>query len=189
MNNLPAFVIVDGPRGAGKTTTASLIVDLLNVSGIRAKYFKKLERDPRDEYTNMVNHIAKFRATGEVVVCDRFVATEFVMSVAHNRADEPILTRECREIDRRLDELDVVHLILLPPLTVIAQRLAERGENGRSWDMEVELISPLWRKAHGLLKTSALFTNHDAKSQADILNYVRRRFGLPVASERMVSAS
>lgn len=166
------YVILDGPRGSGKSTTCQMVVDELNRLGVPSSYYKKGARVENDEYSNMVAHHRSFQSSEYLVVCDRFVATEWVMSIYYNRVDEKILTRECKLIDDRLVNDEIVHVILLPSIETITARLEERGPGGRTWDMEPLAIHPLWRAANGVFSSSKIFPNETEEDRRQVIEYI-----------------
>jgi hypothetical protein len=113
----------------------------------------------------MLDHLALFKRKHGVVVVDRFVATEWVMSTAHERTNPRQLMQEVLDINMHLNAMAVIQVILLPTLPVLASRLAERGAGGRLWDMEQSLIHPLWRTAHAIITNAAIYYNNQPKDQ------------------------
>lgn len=170
------IVIVDGPRGAGKTTTAQHIVSSLAAMKINATYFKKGLR-AEDEYQNMVDHILMFaRMPEHVVVVDRFIATEFVMSTAHNRVPARTLVTWVSLINSMLKDVKALHYILLPDVAILDSRLAQREREGvtRTWDMRAELVHPLWRTAYGLIDNANLIKNETIKERDERIKHISR---------------
>ena len=155
------LVILDGPRGVGKSTLCKTIVDELRDKGYNAVYYKK-GAPADDEHNNMQQHLAIFsfvaRVLNIVVVVDRFVATEYVFANFLNRATAEDIDTYCQDImqniDTFFDGLPVYHRVLLAPINEIAARLEARvnkqlqnGEPVRSWDMPKEIVIKKWNKA------------------------------------------
>lgn len=163
------LILIDGPRGSGKSTTAQTIVDVLNSQGRQATYFKKGLRSEENEYQNMMDHLARWRREHGIIVVDRFVATEWVMSTAHERVHARQLMQECIDVNMELLKMAAIHVILLPSLGALAGRLEERGPDGRLWDMEKQLIHPLWRSAYAFLTSASLIANNRPFDQQNLI--------------------
>ena len=148
------FVILDGARGVGKSTTAQQVVGLLQKVGLDAIYFKKGPRNDNDEYANMRDHINSFRQKKpQIAIVDRFVATEIVMSLAHERVNPRILFGWAEGIERQLHMAGCLHYILTAPTWFLNKRISERGT--RQLDMPEHLLTPLWNVSIGMLTTAS----------------------------------
>lgn len=167
-------VIFDGPRGSGKTTTALMTVAKLQKLGYRAEYFKKGVRSPRNEYTNMVQHLKDFLAVPDrIMVVDRFAATEWVMSTYYEREHASVLMNWMQHIDQELANISAIHIILLPDITTLERRIQDR--KGHDWDMDKHAVRPLWNTVRELLGTSVLFTPTLPQDFDDLTDEVCRR--------------
>lgn len=153
------IVVIDGPRGVGKSTMSRQLVDLLVSRGYTATYFKKEIRDPDDEHGNMLRHIDQFvKLPEQVVVVDRFVITEWVLSSYFNRKPHQQLYRYCYDVYDTLRALRAVHVVLYADEQTLTSRLDSRGT--RQWDMHPSSLA-LWRTAELLFPDLSLWTNQD----------------------------
>lgn len=146
----PNILILDGPRGVGKSTTAQAIVNALTGADVPAVYIKHV-RDNADEAGNMLRRLdyCARRSTTKWVI-DRFVASEWVHSTLHNRMAPGHLMRECQGVNTELVHLSALHVILSAPVETLVQRLAERGT--RQMDQPLETVEPLWHAAIGIFR-------------------------------------
>lgn len=153
-------ILLEGPRGAGKSTVGRLLVDKLKAAGKQATYFKKAVRRPDNEFNNMMEHIMAWKQTGGIFVVDRFAITEWVMSVVHDRCtDYELLTDECQIALFSAIE-DGIAFILTASNRVLEKRMKERGEDGRIWDMDPAIVAPIWRAAAGVFEVALLDTTY-----------------------------
>lgn len=163
--NLSNVVIIDGPRGSGKSSTSNMVVEELVKMGYPAEYYKKGLRSHTSEFANMLTHIFEWAEKDEIVVCDRFLATEWVMSTYHQREDGKKLLDECLIIDKMLLEGNARNIILLTENEVLEERMAKRGEDGRTWDMDKGAVQPLWKLTETLFSSVVILDNGKEKDQ------------------------
>lgn len=161
------IVILDGPRGVGKSTMAQELVARVKSQGHSAVYFKKEIRDPADEYTNMMRHLDMFvQLAEEVVAVDRFVVTEWVLSSYHDRTPAAQLLTDCINVAERLRALKAVSVVLYATEQTLTERLETRGT--RQWDMHPSSLA-LWRTAQLLIPGTQLWHNETEKDRAENL--------------------
>lgn len=164
-------MILDGPRCSGKSTIGQELVKRLNAGDIVAEYFKKGPPDPVDEASNMGIHLQNWwdrvQDGVDVVVVDRFVATELVMGLATGRTLPERLIPYCQDAAWRAS---IVHLainrVLLPPLATLEERMLNRPDDHR-WDMDRERIHPLWKFA---IRSLVGVTVDQRTTQGDIID-------------------
>ena len=149
------LVILDGPRCSGKSTIGQALVEELQRRQIQAEYFKKGVPDPVDEASNMAIHLERWwdrvNDAVDVVVVDRFVATELVMALATGRTPPERAIPYCIETARRtMVAHHAINRVLLPPFKVLDERMQTRPE-GRRWDIEPRRVIPLWTLALTML--------------------------------------
>lgn len=141
------FVTVDGPGGVGKSTVvaatvAQLAADRLPVLSTREPTDTPLGNLARhgtetyrgltmacliaaDRYQHLSNEIRPALAAGEVVVCDRYLASSLVLQ---RMDDVPLDT--IWELNRHAEHPDLAVVLTAEP-QVIAHRLAGRGAHSR----------------------------------------------------------
>lgn len=156
------LVVLDGPRCSGKSSTGQLLVEKLVKLGVTAEYFKKGPPDPVDEATNMDIHLQNWwdRIDGgvDVVVVDRFVATELVMALYTGRVHPEAALSYCMRVaSKTMTDFSAINLVLLPPLSALESRMEQRPADHR-WDMAPERVHPLWMMAARLLPGVTLST-------------------------------
>jgi GTPase SAR1 family protein len=169
------LVILDGPKGAGKSTIAQRLVHHLNENNIPAIYHKHL-RDPLNEFNNMFKLIV---ADSEVVtVVDRFVWTEWVMGIYLDRDPAKELTRKCIMLDKLIRYRNFPHILLLPTNDILKARIEAREEESRrKMDMSWDLVQPLWNAAYGQ-SNMAKIPNITEEDQTRIINYIMVMLGI-----------
>lgn len=155
-------IIIDGPRGSGKTTIANLVVNHLTNIGFEAEYYKKGLRNEENEFQNMAEHLYLFKSKNpKFIVVDRFVATEWVMSTFHRRVEDKKLFQWAEMIDTFLLIGKSTHIILMSSVDTLEKRMNSRNEDGRSWDMAKEAILPLWMASSAILSSSEVYHNEE----------------------------
>ena len=164
------LVLVDGPRGAGKSTVSQALVAKLQEEGHQATYFKKVIRKPEDEFGNMMEHIDTWQAIGGIVVVDRYALSEWTMSIVHNRrGDYQQLTNEC-SIALLNATAHGFAVILTASAEVLNDRINHRNEH-RGWDMPIDTVGPIWRAAAGTFDVQ-LFDTSDTPVEL-VVNMLR----------------
>ncbi len=152
------LVILDGPRCSGKTTVAMRLVASLLELGWNATYFKKTVIKP-DEFQNMMEHLRQWQemvtdsgyGPSDVVVVDRFVASELVMALATGRTPAERVVQYCLKTADTMHKMyNAQAYILLPSMELIERRMAQRPEDHR-WDMDPLRVEGLWTFASKLL--------------------------------------
>lgn len=162
------FIIVDGPRGSGKTTIANEIVENLKGNGFDSEYFKKGERSSYDEMSNMSTHLFAFTMTPKIWVVDRFHLTEMVMSTIHHREHFSKLLEGCLKITDEVKKSKGTQFFISADLDVIESRLIARGTRG--WDIPKDKFV-VWENYSRTLKFNFIRNNsnniEDVKQVAD----------------------
>jgi adenylate kinase family enzyme len=163
------LIIIDGPKGAGKSTLATELVDRLNQRGTHAIYHKHL-RDNVDEIANMQGFIDRALEDEHVVwVADRLHLTEWVMSMVTGRNITAALTTQIRHIAQTLASHEVPMVVLLPSLEHLKVRLSRREDPVRQIvDMDWGAITPIWRAAASLVRGVEIYPN-ETEDQLDAL--------------------
>ncbi|MFI9452542.1 dTMP kinase [Amycolatopsis sp. NPDC052450] len=141
------FVTLDGPAGVGKTTTTRLLRKFLAQRGYRvhattepshgalgetARHNTEIYRGytlaclvAADRYHHLETEVRPYLESGHIVVCDRYVASSFVLQ----RMDEvPLPFIEA--INAAADRPDLSIILQAPP-AVTAKRVAARGAHDR----------------------------------------------------------
>lgn len=170
---LPTFlVLLDGPRGAGKSTVGNALVQKLHDDGWPlVTYFKKVKRDPDNEYQNMMDHITEWTQFGGIVVVDRFALSEWTMSIVHNRrTDYAQLTLDCRLALNVARECGFA-AILTADAEELDRRINHRNEQ-RGWDMPVDVVNPIWRAAAATFDVEIIDTTK--RSMDDVVNILSK---------------
>ena len=141
------LVSIDGPGGVGKTTTVEHLTAILRRAGLRVHRTAQPSAGPigalaanlvptaggaalaclfaADRYHQLDTEIRPHRDGGEIVLCDRYLASGLVVQ----RADGLDLAF-LAGINQRTDPPDLAVILTADP-TAIAKRLAERGVHNR----------------------------------------------------------
>jgi dTMP kinase len=194
------LVTIDGPGGAGKTTTAKHLTELLRRRGYRVHPTRQpttgeLGQIARqrvntyrghalaclvaaDRYHHLATEISPRKVAGEIVICDRYVAASLVLQ----RMDG-VPTEFIEAVNRDVDIPDLSVILTVDP-TVAAHRIDQRGTRHRfetgveSSIREVELYSEATQLLAGLgyptlnIDTTHLSPEHVAKQIAErIINH------------------
>ncbi|GHJ30083.1 hypothetical protein TPA0910_45160 [Streptomyces hygroscopicus subsp. sporocinereus] len=141
------FVTIDGPGGVGKSTVTAAVVAELHAAGVTAHATREpsdtalgqLARQGTDDYRGMAmacliaadryqhleDEIRPAVARGDVVVCDRYVASSLVLQVMDGVGRDLVW-----ELNRHADMPDLA-VIVNAHADVIEKRLTERGAHSR----------------------------------------------------------
>ncbi|MFF5668764.1 dTMP kinase [Streptomyces hygroscopicus] len=141
------FVSIDGPGGVGKSTVTAAVVDQARTAGLPVHPTREpsdttlghLARHGTEEYRGMAmacliaadryqhqeREIRPVVARGDLVVCDRYVASSLVLQVLDGVGRDVVW-----ELNRHADMPDLA-VVLNARADVIAQRLGERGAHSR----------------------------------------------------------
>ena len=167
------IVIVDGPRGSGKTSLLDAVESELGKRGQEYSRFKH-ERGS-DPFADMVHALADFTSQPDIVwLCDRFLLTEYVFSIWKNRMPITTLVNKSIHISNLIAMVDAVHLVLMADPEVIEERLADRPEE-RKWDMPKDLYAPIWKASIGVCPSAVMVYNNDESDQALIIKHILNR--------------
>jgi len=141
------FVTIDGPGGVGKSTVTAAVAEELRVAEIPTHATREpsdtplgqLARHGTDDYRGMTmacliaadryqhqeQEIRPAVARGDVVVCDRYIASSLVLQVMDGVSRDVVW-----ELNRHADMPDLA-VILNARAEVIAKRLGDRGAHSR----------------------------------------------------------
>ena len=139
------IIIVDGPRGSGKTHLCDKIEQTCETFKLQTVRWKSIRGD--DPFEEMLDAIDDWdQHPHTVYIVDRFSLTEFVFSIWHERVFLYELIRQIKTINAKLHSAKAIHIVLMADLQTLEERLEDRPE-GRRWDMPKEVIRPLWTAA------------------------------------------
>lgn len=165
--------VVEGPRGAGKTTFCNELIHGAQLIGMTAEIWKAQRDETNDPNMSPVigmrNTFAKQLANEDpdhVYIWDRCHLTEFVMSTHLNRVWPPILYENTIQISQFLKANGIPCLLLMAEDEVILRRVNARTD-GRTMDMPIELVQPLWRVAYGMCSATHLSPNNNKNQMQD----------------------
>lgn len=161
------LIIIDGPKGSGKSTTAQKLVERLNLLGHPAIYHKHY-RQEKDEFNAILEMITAPKKV--TLVVDRLIWSEWIFGIYLEREPVKTLTRRCVTLDKIASLMNVMHILLLPPNEVMKARLQER-DNNTDIDMPWELVQPLWRSAYSM-SSAIVYPNATPTSQGKLINYL-----------------
>ncbi|MEV0780409.1 dTMP kinase [Streptomyces sp. NPDC050433] len=141
------FVTVDGPGGAGKSTVTAAVAEQLGALDVPVHATREPTDTPlgnlarhgtdtyrglamahliaADRYQHLTTEIRPALDRGDVVLCDRFIASSLVLQ----RIDS-LSTDTVWEINRHADQPDLSVILTADP-DVIARRLTDRGTHSR----------------------------------------------------------
>ncbi|MET8609859.1 dTMP kinase [Streptomyces misionensis] len=141
------FVTIDGPGGVGKSTVVAAVADLLRAEGRPALGTREPSDSPigqlarhgteeyrgmsmacliaADRYRHVEQVIRPALARGEIVVCDRYVASSLVLQVMDGVPRDAVW-----ELNRHADMPDLA-VIINARVDAIEKRLRERGPHSR----------------------------------------------------------
>ncbi|MFE6030227.1 dTMP kinase [Streptomyces niveus] len=141
------LVTIDGPGGVGKSTVTSLVASLLLATGLpvhptrepsetalgdMARYGTEEYRGmtmacliAADRYQHQEREIRPAVARGEIVVCDRYVASSLVLQVLDGVGRDLVW-----ELNRHADMPDLA-VIINARAEIIERRLGYRGAHSR----------------------------------------------------------
>lgn len=153
------IVIIEGPRGSGKTTIAKAVVEALSERGLQAKYWKA-DRNSAPPQAGMMHTILLMSQQPETVwVLDRFLLTEIVMSACLRRTRIDALQSMFADLNSRLRNADALTFIINSHFTNLNQRLAAREDISRRDDIPVEAASLVWSTVAACLPGVVLLDN------------------------------
>ncbi|MEU5498018.1 dTMP kinase [Streptomyces griseofuscus] len=141
------FVTIDGPGGVGKSTVVAAVVDLLRAEGQSVLGTREPSNSPigqlarhgteeyrgmsmacliaADRYRHVEQVIRPALARGEIVVCDRYIASSLVLQVMDGVPRDSVW-----ELNRHADMPDLA-VIINARVDAIEKRLGARGPDSR----------------------------------------------------------
>lgn len=141
------LVTIDGPGGVGKTTVTAAVVDQLRAADVPVHQTREpsdttlgqLARHGTEEYQGMTmacliaadryrhqeQEIRPAVARGDVVVCDRYIASSLVLQVMDGVGRDVVW-----ELNRHADMPDLA-VIINARTEVVTKRLGDRGAHSR----------------------------------------------------------
>lgn len=159
------IIVLEGPRGVGKTTIATLLEGKLVAMGmpvIRHKW----ERG-EFPYVDMAGQIRKDLVPGQINIVDRFHLTEYVMGRHLRRNPVKFLHNATMWIDAFLEMRHAIGLVLTASEKVLEKRMADHKPE----DMPIPKALTLWR--HISLHTYfEQRENNTPKDMEDIVSFL-----------------
>ncbi|MDQ1019003.1 dTMP kinase [Streptomyces afghaniensis] len=141
------FVTIDGPGGVGKSTVAEAVVELLRTEGRPVFGTREPSDSPigqlarrgteeyrgmamacliaADRYRHVEHEVRPALARGEIVVCDRYIASSLVLQVLDGVTRDVVW-----ELNRQADMPDLA-VIINARADEITKRLDQRGPHSR----------------------------------------------------------
>lgn len=160
----PFILVLDGPRGSGKSTTGKALVDRFQSVGLPSEYVKVMRATGKSETQHMMELYASWKQETKIWVIDRFAASEWVMSLLFNRVSSYTqLTCDCSLVNQYVVSNGASY-ILMADVSVLDARIIARNEN-RTWEVTPEIIPPMWRAAAGALNCHFLDTTQMNQKQ------------------------
>lgn len=128
------MIVVEGPRGSGKTTLVAQLVPALQAAGVNAIARKESRTavPPTHAMLELIDMVLETPDT--LFVFDRFHLTELVMSFMLHRRPIRDLVGETVMIDSALDALAAHRVLLLANPEILDQRVQQRAD-GRGHDI------------------------------------------------------
>lgn len=148
------IVILEGPRGTGKTALAKAFIQPLSELGYTPTIFKS-ERG-LDPYSDMRETLARLQVEtasnpNKAVIIDRFHLTEFVMRIADGTVKRGKLIHDMVDIAYILEHLQAWVVVLSTVEMERERRVSERND-GRG--DEAPAVMDAWDYAHCFLRDS-----------------------------------
>lgn len=160
----PYILVLDGPRGSGKSTTGKALVERFQEIGLSSEYVKVTRGTDKSEFQHMIELFHGWKQKKQIWVIDRFAASEWVMSLLFNRVTSYVqLTIDCQVINQYVTNNGASY-ILMADVPVLDARIIARNEQ-RTWEVTPELIPPIWRAAAGSLNCFFLDTTQMSQKQ------------------------
>lgn len=156
------FVAFDGPGGAGKSTTVAAVAKTLTAEGLPVRATTEPSQEPigqlarththvffgltlaclvaADRYHHLDTLIRPALADGQLVLCDRYIASSLVLQAGLDHVPKAFVS----DLNRYVPPPGL-QVILTAPVAQLRARLAARGSHGRFEDdpttmhQEVEL--------------------------------------------------
>lgn len=139
------IIILDGPRGAGKSKVAINLIAHLKSEKKKVRAFKRLR--PIDPFREMEQSITKFQIESDVYhVCDRFSLTELIFSSYHKRVPQAELEAHIWHIHDMLAIAKAKYYVLLASVNTLDKRIKQR-DDGKTWDMPQSMVLGYWQNA------------------------------------------
>lgn len=145
-----SFITIDGPGGSGKSTTVAALAASLRADGCTVHVTAEPSTGPigtltrsivnevsgralaclvaADRYHHLDNEIRPKRAAGEIVICDRYLASTLVLQ-ARDGVPAPYLLA----VNQDIDPPDLAVFLSASP-KIITARLNRRGRHDRFED-------------------------------------------------------
>lgn len=122
------IVIIDGPRGVGKTTTIKLVENLLREEGLKVAVFKAERGD--DPWLDMRSTVAELVANHEydVFLIDRFHFTEAVMRIADGTENPTEMRTMVHLISDHLSTAGAMTILMNADNGALVQRVSSRAD-------------------------------------------------------------
>lgn len=161
MGNL---IVIDGPRGSGKTTLVDGVVRSAHEAGIHHVNQIKMTR-PDKVFLQMHQFLCEVEKHQDLIyVVDRFSLTEYVMSEFYQRVNQVELISRIETIQRRLREIDAFYFVLFTRTDVLEKRINSRDAD-RQWDIPKNQVGLYWGQAFQIFRDG--LTRLESNDQQD----------------------
>lgn len=125
------IIVLEGPRGTGKTALAQALVPALKLTGLSPSIAKfERGRNPTEDMISSLNNFQsqQLRDPKMAIIIDRFHLTEYVMRSVDGTVPRGKLFADMARLSFLLQNMSVWVAILTVDDTVREQRVAERAD-------------------------------------------------------------
>ena len=163
------IIVVEGQRGAGKSTVVSWVQEIMTKTTSSKVEVLKFQRglNPAADMWATLQDLDHKRG---IFIIDRFHLSEFVISTHLNRVPLPILTYTTARIHSKLHKDKSWILYVKAPLQLIIERARTRPD--KEFYMPPEEEEALWQECtNRFMPTATIDTSNDPQTIKNFLTF------------------